>query len=84
MTDSLSLLAKLVTEDMKARGLAPEFSLEELAELEQINQPAAPEDPFTDLRSLLWCSIDNDDSQDLDQLTYAEKKPDGTTDLYML
>jgi len=38
--------------------------------------------PFTrDLRNLLWCSIDNDDSMDLDQLTIAEELEGGAVKL---
>jgi VacB/RNase II family 3'-5' exoribonuclease len=70
---NLELLAKQMMQD---RGLEPEFSVEELLQLSQINHSAPPPSPCTDLRSLLWCSIDNDDSRDLDQLTYAEKIED--------
>ena len=61
---------------MLERGLAPDFPRPALAELDTIQGPAtaaAGADPaMRDLRDLLWCSIDNDDSRDLDQLTVAE------------
>jgi exoribonuclease-2 len=63
---------------MLARGLVPDFPLPALAELNGIHGPATPVGESTrDLRNLLWCSIDNDDSLDLDQLTVAEALPDG-------
>lgn len=66
-------LAQLANQVMKERGLKPDFSAQEIQQLELINQPASATAETVDLRSLLWCSIDNDDSRDLDQLTYAEK-----------
>src|SRR4030042_458651 len=51
----------------------PYFSAEALVELGRIQAPAAIKgDQIRDLRGLLWASIDNDDSRDLDQLTVAE------------
>lgn len=32
---------------------------------------------FHDLRDLLWCSIDNPESRDLDQVAFAERQSDG-------
>jgi exoribonuclease-2 len=61
---------------MIGRGLFPDFSREAVAELDRINAPATrTEEPIRDLRNLLWCSIDNDDSRDMDQLTVAEAMP---------
>jgi exoribonuclease-2 len=61
---------------MLDKGLLPEFSGEALAELEKILTPATIDDEqVRDLRNLLWASIDNDDSRDLDQLTVAEMMP---------
>jgi exoribonuclease-2 len=41
--------------------------------------PAPPSGvPIRDLRALAWCSIDNDDSRDLDQLTVAKLPAGGT------
>ena len=63
---------------MLERGLVPEFPPQALAELDGIHGPATgAEESVRDLRNLLWCSIDNDDSRDLDQLTVAEAMPDG-------
>ncbi|MGE5894479.1 MAG: RNB domain-containing ribonuclease [bacterium] len=61
---------------MLQRGLLPDFSSEVLAELGRIQAPAAINSAqVRDLRGLLWASIDNDDSRDLDQLTVAEAMP---------
>jgi ribonuclease R len=63
---------------MRARGLDPDFSAAVLSEVRRISGPAAAP-AVRDLRDRLWCSIDNDDSRDLDQLTVAEAQPDGST-----
>ncbi|HKO30533.1 MAG TPA: RNB domain-containing ribonuclease [Nitrospiraceae bacterium] len=62
---------------MIERGLLPDFSAEAMAELARIE--AVPPDRHSDRRDLtglLWASIDNDDSRDLDQLTVAEPRSD--------
>ncbi len=72
-----AILERIAKRVMKERGLLPDFSDEALAELSRIQKPAAVRDgQIRDLRHLLWSSIDNDDSLDLDQLTAAEKLPD--------
>jgi VacB/RNase II family 3'-5' exoribonuclease len=63
---------------MLKRGLLPDFSPAVIAETNQITQAAATSgDAIRDLRGLLWASIDNDDSADLDQLSVAEPVEDG-------
>ena len=72
-----ALLQRIARRAMVERGLLPDFSPQALAELDGLRGPAAQTDTTTrDLRHLLWCSIDNDDSRDLDQLTVAEAMPD--------
>ena len=67
------LLQKIARRAMLERGLLPYFSPEVNHELDQIRSPAGRRGPADhDLCSLLWSSIDNDDSMDLDQLTVAE------------
>src|SRR5438094_5766551 len=74
-----SILRRIARRAMEERGLLPDFSPAALAELEAIGQPASIADAGTrDLQNLIWCSIDNDDSRDLDQLTVAEAMPGET------
>ena len=67
---------------MLAHGFEPDFSpavQRQLAELQRHASQGAPGDSRRDLRNLLWSSIDNDTSKDLDQIEVAEKLSDGTT-----
>jgi VacB/RNase II family 3'-5' exoribonuclease len=71
-----SILRGIARRAMLERGLLPDFPLQALAELDGIKGPAiGTEASARDLRHLIWCSIDNDDSRDLDQLTVAEAMP---------
>jgi exoribonuclease-2 len=64
---------------MIERGFQPDFPAAVAAEVTAIQaHPETPAAPGAqDLRSLLWSSIDNDTSKDLDQIEWAEQLPDG-------
>ena len=69
---------------MLERNLLPEFSAAVVAETGAIASAApATDSSLRDLRHLLWASIDNDDSLDLDQLSVAEQLPDGTVKVFV-
>src|ERR1700722_19199770 len=75
---SRSQLRSIARRAMLQRGLLPDFSGEVVAEIGSITKAASASDPsLKDLRRLLWASIDNDDSLDLDQLSVAEQLPEG-------
>ena len=79
-----SILRQIARKAMLDRGLLPDFSAEAIAELERMQAPAIETEPsLRDLRGLLWCSIDNDDSLDLDQLTVAEPMAAGAVKVYV-
>src|ERR1035441_3128054 len=70
--------------DLKARanqamleaGSLPDFPADVLRET-QLLKPGTPKDndvSVRDLRSLLWSSIDNDSSRDLDQVEYVRSE----------
>src|SRR5574337_1527517 len=66
-------LQAIARQAMLARGLLPDFSPEVVLEVNRLTRSATTRvSAIRDLRHLLWCSIDNDDSRDLDQLTVAE------------
>jgi exoribonuclease-2 len=71
------VLEQIARRAMKEYGFLPDFSADALRELETVQKvDRAEESPGVDLRHLLWASIDNDDSLDLDQLTVAEALTD--------
>ncbi len=67
---------------MIERGLLPDFPESVMSEVNRIASPASYNlASAKDLRHLLWCSVDNAESRDLDQLSYAEKLADGAVRL---
>ena len=63
---------------MRARGLDPDFPPPALAEVAALRGAPQPTGRATrDLRGRPWCSIDNDESRDLDQLSVAEPSANG-------
>ncbi len=71
-----AILQGIARRVMVEAGLLTDFPPQAMAELGRISgSPSGRETEASgvrDLRGLAWCSIDNDDSRDLDQLTVAE------------
>ncbi len=67
---------------MLQNGFEPEFPPQVQQQLEELKShppQIAPSTTIRDLRSLLWSSIDNDTSRDLDQIEVGERLPNGDT-----
>jgi exoribonuclease-2 len=64
-------------------GFLPDFPPDAQAQVSALQRAGGPSAVrgVEDLRGLLWSSIDNPDSMDLDQLECAEALPDGSTRL---
>jgi VacB/RNase II family 3'-5' exoribonuclease len=71
------VLREVAHRAMLERGLQPDFSDAVTSELDRLPRAAAGDAQLRDLRALPWCSIDNDDSRDLDQLSVAQPAPGG-------
>lgn len=81
-SNSVDLFA-IARESMIEGGFVPDFLPAVVNEVRAIvADEAMPADKSVkDLRGLLWSSIDNKTSRDLDQVEYAEKLPGGDTRL---
>jgi VacB/RNase II family 3'-5' exoribonuclease len=73
-------LQAIALQVMAAHGFQPDFPPEaqkQLADISAHPPKLVPSDNVRDLRNLLWSSIDNDTSKDLDQIEVAERLPNG-------
>ena len=73
-------LPALARQEMIAEGFAPDFSPEVARQVAALRAHAAQPGAnatVRDLRGLLWSSIDNDTSRDLDQIEVAERLANG-------
>lgn len=72
-------LKAIAWDAMRQYGFEPGFPKSVIREVESIREEAPGEsgEETRDLRALLWSSIDNVDSMDLDQLEYCEEIADG-------
>jgi exoribonuclease-2 len=79
-----SRLERIAGRAMVQRGLLPNFSSQVLTELDKLDSTLPLEaKSLADRRETLWCSIDNDDSNDLDQLTAASELSDGDVEIFI-
>jgi exoribonuclease-2 len=68
-------LAAAARQEMTDHGFQPDFPPAALQQLSTIHPH--PDHSLRDLTALLWSSIDNDDSRDLDQIEWAERAAGG-------
>src|ERR1022692_3825196 len=68
-------LAAMARQEMMERGFEPDIPAAAMEQAEGARQKAEPGLP--DLTGLLWSSLDNDDSRDLDQVEWAERAAGG-------
>src|SRR5258708_394669 len=74
-------LQAMARQVLRQYGFNPDFpaaAKQQVAELQAHLPQVAAGGATRDLRNLLWSSIDNDTSRDLDQIEYCERLPDGS------
>ncbi|MDQ6652776.1 MAG: RNB domain-containing ribonuclease [Acidobacteriota bacterium] len=76
-------LVTIAHQSMIEAGFAPDLNNSITEEIQSIAAKEASPSDVRDLRALLWSSIDDKKSRDLDQVEYAETLPDGGTKLFV-
>jgi VacB/RNase II family 3'-5' exoribonuclease len=74
MTNPRATLRAIARQAMLERGFEPDYPPAAVAQTQHVAEDATAAGEYRDLRQLPWCSIDNDDSRDLDQLSVAETR----------
>jgi VacB/RNase II family 3'-5' exoribonuclease len=74
-------LAARARRALETAGFLPDFPAKAASEVRDAERTGLP--PVLDLTHLLWSSIDNEESRDLDQLEYAEPAPNGSIRLLL-
>ena len=72
-------LVNAARHEMIREGFEPDFSQAVVQEVAALGPAPTNGAGTRDLRHLLWSSVDNPESRDLDQVEYAEVLPDGRT-----
>ncbi len=73
-------LSAAARRSMTQHGFEPDYPPAIAAQLEQLRaNPPQSDASARDMRGLLWSSIDNDTSRDLDQIEYVEALPNGNS-----
>jgi exoribonuclease-2 len=80
--DHLQILRQIARRAMIDRGFLPDFTPQIGDELAAL-KPAPVLAGLRDLREFPWCSIDNDESRDLDQLTAAREGENGAVTIFV-
>src|SRR5688572_27255042 len=74
-------LADRARRALEEAGFEPDFPPKAASEARAAEGTQLPQ--VMDLSHLLWSSVDNEESRDLDQLEYAEPGPDGSIRLLL-